>query len=74
MATTTTVPVENAYYYSKKNYTRAEVSLHEKREDLWIIVYGRVYDITHWAPKHPGGKRIIQHYGGEDASVSSNRT
>ena len=74
MATTTTalILVENAY--SKKNYTRAEVSLHNKREDLWIIVYGRVYDVTDWAPKHPGGKRIIQHYGGEDASVSSNRT
>ena len=74
MATTTTAPVlvENAY--SKKNYTRVEVSLRNKREDLWIIVYGRVYDVTDWAPKHPGGKRIIQHYGGEDASVSSNRT
>ncbi len=55
---------------SMNKYTRAEVAAHKKPEDLWIIIHGRVYNVTDWARKHPGGTRIIRHYGGEDASVS----
>ena len=54
----------------KKMYTRAEVALHKKTDDLWIIVHGRVYDVTKWAETHPGGTELLQTHGGEDASVS----
>lgn len=27
-----------------------------------------MYDISTWASKHPGGKRVISHFAGEDAS------
>ena len=50
-------------------YTRGEVALHKKPQDLWIIIDGKVYDVTSWLKHHPGGKKIIQHYGGEDATV-----
>ena len=52
-------------------YTRGEVALHKTPQDLWIIIDGKVYDVTNWLKHHPGGKRVIQHYGGEDATVSS---
>ena len=52
-------------------YTRGEVALHKTPQDLWIIIDGKVYDVTNWLNHHPGGKRVIQHYGGEDATVSS---
>ena len=51
-------------------YTRAEVALHKKPQDLWIIIDGKVYDVTNWLKYHPGGKKLLQHYGGEDATVS----
>ena len=51
-------------------YTRGEVALHKTPQDLWIIIDGKVYDVTNWLKRHPGGKRVIQHYGGEDATVS----
>ena len=73
MATTSSAAVttENTHSNRKPTYTRAEVALHNKRDDLWIIIYGRVYNVTKWAYKHPGGKEIMQNYGGEDASVST---
>ena len=51
------------------SYTRAEVSQHKRSRDCWIIIEGRVYDVSGWLDKHPGGKRIIRHYAGEDATV-----
>ena len=73
MATTSSAAVttENTHSNRKPTYTRAEVALHNKPDDLWIIIYGRVYNVTKWAYKHPGGKEIMQNYGGEDASVST---
>lgn len=38
-----------------KNYTTEEVSTHCTEEDAWIIVDGKVYDITHY-DIHPGTK------------------
>ena len=28
---------------------------HSQPDDLWIVVNGKVYDMTRWAPEHPGG-------------------
>jgi len=32
-----------------------EVARHNKPDDAWIVLHGRVYDITNYIPKHPGG-------------------
>jgi L-lactate dehydrogenase (cytochrome) len=32
-----------------------EISKHNSPHDCWIVVDGRVWDITDFAPKHPGG-------------------
>ena len=52
-------------------YTREQVAEHKKNKDCWVILYGEVYDVTRWLPKHPGGARILMHYAGEDATVST---
>lgn len=52
-------------------FTREEVAQHNKYSDCWVVLHGRVYDVTKWLPKHPGGARILMHYAGEDATVSS---
>lgn len=45
-----------------------EVVKHNKRDDKWIVVDGGVYDITKWADKHPGGRSLISHFAGQDAT------
>jgi len=32
-----------------------EISKHNSPDDCWIVVNGRVWDITDFAPEHPGG-------------------
>lgn len=33
----------------------SEVLQHSKADDTWIVVDGNVYDMTDFAPSHPGG-------------------
>ncbi|XP_073052348.1 cytochrome B5-like protein [Primulina eburnea] len=46
-----------------KLYTKAEVSLHNKRTDCWIIIKEKVYDVTSYVEEHPGGDAILTHAG-----------
>ncbi|KAG1367716.1 cytochrome B5-like protein [Cocos nucifera] len=48
-----------------KTYTKEEVSLHNKRDDCWIIVKGKVYDVTPYVEEHPGGDAILNNAGGD---------
>ena len=49
--------------------TMEEVAQHNSPEDLWVVVYGLVYDVTEWQHSHPGGDAILQDHGGQDASA-----
>ena len=57
---------------SKNNtfYSWSEVKKHNKKDDCWIVVNDKVYDLTNFKMSHPGGSRIISHYAGQDATVS----
>lgn len=50
------------------SYSWEEVQKHTKRGDQWIVVERKVYDVSQWVKKHPGGLRILGHYAGEDAT------
>ncbi|RXN10819.1 fatty acid desaturase 2 [Labeo rohita] len=49
-------------------YTWEEVQKHTKSGDQWIVVERKVYNVSQWVKRHPGGRRIIGHYAGEDAT------
>lgn len=44
---------------SDKVFDGAEVAKHNTKDSLWLIVHGKVYDLTEFAPDHPGGAGII---------------
>ncbi|KAJ7126375.1 FMN-dependent dehydrogenase-domain-containing protein [Mycena crocata] len=44
------------------------VAQHNNRESCWIIVHGKVYDVTEFLDEHPGGSKIILKYAGKDAT------
>lgn len=51
-----------------KSYTTSEVAKHNSDASCWSIVRGKVYDLTSWINKHPGGKRAILSMCGVDAT------
>ncbi|KAM9753034.1 acyl-CoA Delta-6 desaturase-like [Menidia menidia] len=53
-------------------YTWEEVQKHSSRNDEWLVVNRKVYNVTQWAKRHPGGFRVINHYAGEDATEAFN--
>lgn len=42
--------------------------MHNRREDLWLVIDGKVYDFTDFVEDHPGGDAILRYAGG-DATV-----
>ncbi|KAH8798451.1 putative cytochrome b2, mitochondrial precursor (L-lactate ferricytochrome C oxidoreductase) [Flagelloscypha sp. PMI_526] len=45
-----------------------EVSKHNTRDDCWVIIQGRVYDVTDFLDLHPGGTAVILKLAGKDAT------
>ncbi|KAK6163739.1 hypothetical protein DH2020_000603 [Rehmannia glutinosa] len=51
-----------------KLYTLAEVGEHNTREDCWVTVFGKVYNVTTFLDEHPGGDEILLAATGKDAT------
>lgn len=57
---------------SSRKVSTTEVSQHSTPDSAWIILNGTVWDVTAFAPRHPGGVEIISEYLGRDASRAYN--
>lgn len=51
-----------------KTYSAAEVATKNSRDNCWLIINGKVYDVTKFLSEHPGGVSAITPYCGKEAS------
>lgn len=59
---------------SAPEITLEEVAQHDSFDDCWIVIYDRVYDVTHFLRKHPGGDDVIMDHAGRDATIAFHGT
>ena len=51
----------------RPSFTWEEVARHDTPDDCWIVIRGKVFDVTEFGKVHPGGS-VIFTQGGRDAS------
>jgi len=51
----------------KEGLTLRDVAQHNTRDDCWMVIDGKAYDVTSWIDKHPGGDVMLS-YAGMDAT------
>lgn len=51
-----------------KEFTIEEVASHNSKEDCYTIIDSKVYDLTEWISKHPGGENAILKLCGIDGT------
>jgi len=47
----------------------SEVKKHRTAQSLWIVIKGKVYDVTKWQQSHPGGSTALRLQGGKDCTA-----
>jgi len=52
-----------------KVYSFQEVGKHNDRKDCWLIIAGKVYDVTPFMEEHPGGDEVLLACTGKDATA-----
>lgn len=52
-----------------KKISAAEVRKHNSEQDCWMVIRNKVYDVSGWTTKHPGGRVLLTHAGGDATSV-----
>ena len=57
------------YEATWKEWPIAEIRKHNTREDFWIVIHGKVYNLTPYLPYHPGGIDILMKTAGNNGTV-----
>ncbi|KAL6803389.1 cytochrome b5-like heme/steroid binding domain-containing protein [Trichoderma sp. SZMC 28013] len=51
-----------------KSFSVDEVAKHASKTDLYMIIHHKVYDVSTFIEKHPGGEEILTDVAGRDAT------
>ncbi|GKZ19548.1 hypothetical protein AbraIFM66951_011263 [Aspergillus brasiliensis] len=51
-----------------KEFTFQEVSAHNTKKDLYMVIHDKVYDCTSFVDEHPGGEEVLLDVGGQDGT------
>ena len=52
-------PVQKDSPSVKKKISLEDCKSHNKEEDCWLVISGKVYDVTEFLDEHPGGFDIV---------------
>ncbi|KAG2663538.1 hypothetical protein I3843_16G037000 [Carya illinoinensis] len=49
-------------------FTLSQVERHRSKKDCWLVINGRVLNVTKFLKEHPGGEEVLMESAGKDAS------
>lgn len=52
-------PQTNTNPSSSTGITQSELAKHNSKDDCWVVYNNKVYDVTSYIPRHPGGEQRI---------------
>jgi cytochrome b involved in lipid metabolism len=61
---TTAVPITTTVV----GFTKAVIATHNSSTSCWLLIAGRVYDVTPYLRNHPGGSRTILPWCGKEST------
>merc|ERR1719247_1816533 len=53
---------------AKGGIPMSEVQKHKTKDSAWVILHGKVYDLTEFLDDHPGGAEVVLKWAGRDAT------
>ena len=54
---------------SKNSISLDEFIKHNSKDDCWVLINNKIYDVTDFIPNHPGGVMPLISHGGYDATM-----
>ncbi|KAI3970738.1 hypothetical protein MKX01_024385 [Papaver californicum] len=51
-----------------KLFSWQEAAEHNTKDDCWVVVDGKVYDVSDYLDEHPGGDNVLLKAAGRDAT------
>ncbi|OOF98946.1 hypothetical protein ASPCADRAFT_394285 [Aspergillus carbonarius ITEM 5010] len=51
-----------------KELTLQEVSTHNTKKDLYMVIHDKVYDVSSFVDEHPGGEEVLLDVAGQDGT------
>lgn len=72
---TETSSIQNIENNTQKNkeYSLEEVSIHNSKQNCWLVINDNVYDVTQFISNHPGGDAILQGCGTDATELFNTR-
>ncbi len=64
--------IDTADENASTSYNMDEVAKHNNKDDCWSVIDGKIYKLTDWVGKHPGGAGNIVKICGIDGSSAFN--
>ncbi|XWS76832.1 hypothetical protein CRYUN_Cryun01aG0211500 [Craigia yunnanensis] len=52
----------------QKVFVYEDVAKHKERNSCWLLISGKVYDVTPFLEEHPGGDEVLLAASGKDAT------
>ncbi|GAB2228378.1 hypothetical protein Droror1_Dr00010214 [Drosera rotundifolia] len=49
-------------------YSLSQVAQHKSKTDCWMVIHGKVVNVTKFLEEHPGGEEVLLEVAGKDAS------